>query len=209
MRPRVFLLSPANLAGRRAQMVLNERAEFELALKLRTSGARVGDVFQFISGLYFRGKLAYSRAFAAPPAGGPASVVITSGFGLIAPETVITAADLRAHAVVPVDAAEPRYRAPLERDARLLRDAVGQDCDIVLLGSVASDKYVQPLIEIFAERLLFPAEFVGRGDMSRGGLMLRCVESGCELQYVSVLGATLRGKRPPRLPRVQRSGGIG
>ena len=199
MKPRVFLLSPAHLGGRRAQIVLNEQAGFDLALGLRSTGATVGDVFQFISGLYFRGKLAYSRAFAAPPAGGPASVVITSGFGLMSPETVVTIEQLRAHASVPVDASDPRYREPLERDARLLLAKVGPDCDIVLLGSVASDKYVQPLIEIFGPRLLFPAEFVGRGDMSRGGLMLRCVRSGSELEYVPVLGAKLRGKRPPKL----------
>ena len=201
MRPRVFLLSPANLGGKRARIVLNEQAEFDLAVRLRAGGATVGDVFEFISGLYFRGKLAYSRAFAAPPPGGPASVVITSGFGLISPETVITIEQLRAHASVPVHASEPRYRDPLERDARLLAASVGPDCDIVLLGSVASDKYVQPLIDIFGPRLLFPAEFVGRGDMSRGGLMLRCVRSGVELECVPVLGATLRGKRPPKLGR--------
>jgi hypothetical protein len=50
------------------------------------------------------------------------------------------------------------------------------------------------------ERLLFPAEFVGRGDMSRGGLMLRCVDQRTELSYVPVQGAMRRGARPPKLP---------
>lgn len=130
--------------------------------------------------------------------------MITSGFGLVAPDTVVTIEHLRAHALVPVDPSEPRYREPLARDAGLLAARAGPECDIVLLGSVASNKYVQPLIEVFGTRLLFPAEFVGRGDMSRGGLMLRCAASGCELEYVPVLGATLRGKRPPKLPRAVR-----
>jgi hypothetical protein len=53
---------------------------------------------------------------------------------------------------------------------------------------------------VFDGRLLFPAEFVGRGDMSRGGLMLRCVDERAELTYVPVRGAVRRGMRPPKLP---------
>lgn len=184
-------------------MVLNERATFPLAEQLRAGGAPLGDVFQFISGLYFRGKLAYARAFAAPPSGVPAAVVITSGFGLIPPDTLVTIDTLRAIAGVPIDAAEERYRAPLERDARLLDAAAGPGCDIVLLGSVATEKYVQPLLEVFGTRLLFPSDFVGRGDMSRGGLMLRCARAGIELPYEPVQGAVLRGKRPPKLPKLR------
>jgi hypothetical protein len=128
-------------------MVLNDRAQFDLAVNLRQGGAPLGEVFQFISGLYFRGKAAYSRAFAAPPRGVPASVVITAGFGLIPPETVVTIEQLRAIAAVPIDASEARYRAPLERDAALLAEAAGPDCDFILLGSVATVKYVEPLLK--------------------------------------------------------------
>jgi len=71
----------------------------------------------------------------------------------------------------------------------------------VLLGSVASEKYTGPLLEVFGERLLFPTDFVGRGDMSRGGLMLRCARSGIELPYIPVRGALRHGARPPRLER--------
>jgi hypothetical protein len=201
MKARIFLLSPANAGGKRAQMVLNERAQFQLANELRTAGAELGEVFQFISGLYFRGKLAYSRAFASPPPGAPASVIITSGVGLMPPETRVTIDQLRAVAGIPIDAADQRYRAPLERDARRLNEAAGPDCDFVLLGSVATEKYVEPLSDIFGERLLFPSDFVGRGDMSRGGLMLRSARAGVELPYLPVLGANVRGKRPPKLPR--------
>lgn len=185
-------------------MVLGDRAEFDLAVRLREGSAQLGEVFAFISGLYFRGKLAYSAAFAAPPAGVPASLVITSGAGLVPPDARVGIEQLRRIASVPIDAADPRYREPLERDARLLEAALGRDGDVVLLGSIATTKYLEPLLAIFGERLLFPPDFAGRGDLSRGGLMLRCVRAGKELPYAPVLGAALHGLRPPRLPRIKR-----
>jgi hypothetical protein len=184
-------------------MILNECARFDLAVKLRREGAPLGQVYSFVSGLYFRGKVAYAQAFANPPPGAPAAVVIVPGIGLVPPETRMEIEQLRQIALVPVDSGEPRYRAPLERDARLLNEAAGTDSAIVLLGSVATNKYLEPLIEVFGERLLFPAEFVGRGDMSRGGLMLRCARSGVELNYIPAAGAVRRGPRPPRLPRLR------
>jgi hypothetical protein len=200
----IFLLSPANAGGERAQLVLSDRAKFDLAVKLRHEGAALGDVFAFISGLYFRGKLAYAQAFAAPPPGLPGSLVITAGRGLLPPDTTVTLDQLRQIASVPVDAPDARYRNPLARDARALAEFAMPPCAVVLLGSVATDKYIEPLLEVFGERLLFPAEFVGRGDMSRGGLMLRCARAGMELTYVPVRGATRHGPRPPRLPRLKR-----
>ncbi len=202
--PRVFLLSPANAGGERARLVLNEHARFDVALKLRHGTATLGEVFAFLSGLYFRGKLAYSSAFAAPPPGVPAALVITAGAGLVPPEAPLDLEQLRAIAAVPVDAADPRYRGPLERDARLLESAIGPDCAVILLGSIATTKYLEPLLAIFGDRLLFPPDFAGRGDMSRGGLMLRCARAGIELPYVPVRGAQLHGPRPPRLPRIRR-----
>jgi hypothetical protein len=73
-----------------------------------------------------------------------------------------------------------------------------------LLGSIATAKYVEPLLGIFEERLLFPSAFVGRGDMSRGGLMLRSARDGVELSYEPVGSAILHGKRPPKLPKLAR-----
>jgi hypothetical protein len=202
--PRIFLLSPANAGGERARLVLNERAQFDLAAKLRREGAPLGEVFEFVSGLYFRGKLAYARAFAAPPPGLPASLVIIAGRGLVPPEAPVTLADLREIAEVPVDEAEPRYRIPLVRDAQVIAEAAGPDCDVILLGSVATVKYTRPLLDIFGPRLLFPAEFAGRGDMSRGGLMLRCARAGLELTYVPVASGRRHGPRPPKLPKPGR-----
>jgi hypothetical protein len=164
-------------------MVLSGRADFDLAVRLRREGAPLGEVFSFISGLYFRGKVAYAQAFASPPAGVPGSLVITAGRGLLPPDTRVTLDELREIAAVPVDEADPRYRTPLERDAQILEGVTGAECGIVLLGSVATAKYLDVLSAVFGERLLFPAEFVGRGDMSRGGLMLRCVRAGAELTY--------------------------
>ena len=201
---RIFLLSPASTGGKRASLLLNERATFQLAKQLRTAdGAPLGDVFSFLSGLYFRGKLAYARTFARPPHQTEGSLVITSSRGLASPETRVTLDDLRAFAAVPISADDTRYAAPLIADAERLHEAVGPSAEIVLLGSIASDKYVKVLGEIFGTRLLFPADFVGRGDMSRGGLMLRCVRERRELDYVAVAGATRRGSRPARLEPIR------
>jgi hypothetical protein len=76
---------------------------------------------------------------------------------------------------------------------------VGDDCQVVLLGSIASGKYVELLQPIFGDNLVFPPAFVGRGDMSRGGLMLRCAADGIELEYAPITGAVRHGKRPPKL----------
>jgi hypothetical protein len=197
---RVFLLSPANAGGERAQLVFREQAEFDLARRLRSrKGAMLGEVMSFLSGLYFRGKLTYALTFARPPAGTDGTLVITPNEGLLPPYEHVRLPRLRRFATVPISANDSRYTKPLQRDARRLLEEVGPDCEIVLLGSVASGKYVDVLLKVFGERLLFPVEFVGRGDMSRGGLMLRCVDAGRELDYVPVAGAVRQGPRPPRL----------
>jgi hypothetical protein len=197
--PRIFLLSPANASGIRAQLILRAEARFPLAMRLQQGQLSLGEAFAFISGLYFRGKLAYATAFAQPPANTPGALVITACGGLLPPDLLLNRDALRAISSVPVAASESRYRLPLERDARLLAEHIGSGCEVVLLGSVATPKYVEPLLNIFGERLLFPAEFAGRGDMSRGGLMLRCVRSGQQLAYVPVATAQRHGARPPKL----------
>jgi hypothetical protein len=202
---RIFLLSPANCSGPRAKMVLSERAQFDLALRLRgAQGVAIGEVFAFVSGLYFKGKLAYGLAFARPPEPGAdltgsGVLVITPSAGLRPVETAVTADALRAFAGVDIAANDPRYRRPLIASARALDEEIGPDCEVVLLGSIASAKYVEILAEVFGGRLLFPVDFVGRGDMSRGGLLLRCVHAGEELTYAPVAGAVRHGPRPPKL----------
>lgn len=197
---RVFLLSPANCGGTRGTLIESSSASFPLARRLRApAGAPLGDVFSFVSGLYFRGKLAYARRFARPPAMGPGVLVITPNAGLLDPDRLITDAVFRAFTATSVDARNPAYAEPLARSASRLDEAAGAMCEVVLLGSIASGKYVDILQPIFGERLLFPAGFVGRGDMSRGGLLLRCVAAGEELEYIPVAGAIRRGQRPPRL----------
>jgi hypothetical protein len=200
--PRVFLLSPARLDGERARLLFNPVTLFPVARALRShEGAPIGEVFSFLSGLYFRGKLAYAEAFARPPPKlGSGVFVITTNRGLLPATTRVTLADLAAFAAIDIDRASEPFRAPLQRDAEALAHSLGRSGEPVLLGSIATAKYVDLLLSVFSERLLFPAEFVGRGDMSRGGLMLRCVDQGAELTYVPVLGAIRRGVRPPRLP---------
>jgi hypothetical protein len=190
-------------------MVLSERAQFDLAVRLRSGrGVAIGEVFAFVSGLYFKGKLAYALEFARPPEPGApltgsGALVITPTAGLRAVETGITMDALRGFAGVDIAANDPRYRKPLVTSARALDQEIGPDCEVVLLGSIASAKYVDVLTGIFGDRLLFPIDFVGRGDMSRGGLLLRCVRSGEELPYAPVTGAVRHGPRPPRLPPIK------
>jgi hypothetical protein len=103
-----------------------------------------------------------------------------------------------------MDPKDPHYRKLLERDAQSVAKICGKSCQIVLMGSIATPKYVEPLLTVFGEQLMFPAEFVGRGDMSRGGLMLRRVQSGEPLTYIPLLGATRHGPRPPKLAPLPR-----
>jgi hypothetical protein len=186
-------------------MVASPNAGFALAQQLRSpGGAPLGDVFSFVSGLYFRGKLAYARRFARPPdPGDPVTaggiLVITPNAGLRAADTPVTLASFAAFARVDVNLRTAAYRTPLEQSAKALLTAIGPDCEVVLLGSIASGKYVDLLLPVFGERLMFPPHFVGRGDMSRGGLMLRCVAAGLELDYVPLSGAVRHGQRPPKL----------
>lgn len=201
---RIFLLSPANAGGIRAKMIMSENAKFVLARRLRNDGLPIGELFSFISGLYFRGKLTYAQTFAAPPPGLPGVLVITAGRGLVIPETLVTHDELLQIAGVPVEASDPRYREPLDRDATNLFRRAGKKCEIVLLGSIATSKYVEPLLNIFEQRLLFPSTFVGRGDMSRGGLMLRSVREAVELAYEPICSAIRHGTRPPKLPKWPR-----
>jgi hypothetical protein len=196
---RLFLLSPANIAGIRGLRLMSGSTQSDLATRLQTKGAPLGEVFSFISGLYFRGKLAYSQKFAKVTDDVRPGYVITASAGLIPCERLVTLQQLDKLCAGEVDITNDKYRGPLDRDANELSDRVGTDCQIVLLGSIATPKYVQPLLNVFGERLLFPAEFVGRGDMSRGGLMLRCVSSGVELAYIRLAGASRHGAKPPKL----------
>ena len=153
-----------------------------------------------MSGLYFRGKVAYAETFGAvTPDALPSVLVIVPGVGLVPPQTPTSIEQLRALASVEVDEGNPVYRTALVDAAHRIDERANRACSYVLLGSVASAKYTGPLLETFGERLLFPADFIGRGDMSRGGLMLRSAQSGVELSYICVQGAKLRGARPPRL----------
>jgi hypothetical protein len=193
--PRVFLLSPAHLGGKRAALLLREEATFPLAERLRgPGGIPLGEAFSFLSGLYFRGKLAYATRFARPPAGTAGVQVITANRGLAAAETRVSPDELRAFGSVDIQSDDPRYRAPLVRDVARLAEHPA--LELILLGSVATGKYVDVLLDVVGERLLFPTDFVGRGDMSRGALLLRSAREGRELSYESVAGAL--GRLRPR-----------
>ena len=181
-------------------MILSERAQFELARKLRSKkGVPIAEVFTFLSGLYFRGKIAYATAFARPACGAPGVFIITPTRGLVDARTRIHLDDLREFATVNIRETDSRYRLPIERDAQLLAHKLPLKSEVVLLGSIATGKYVDVLLASFRDRLRFPSDFIGRGDMSRGGLMLRCAADRQELPYIAVAGAIVNGKRPPKL----------
>ncbi|HYL05717.1 MAG TPA: hypothetical protein VE075_06740 [Thermoanaerobaculia bacterium] len=234
--PKVFLLSPASATGRRALQLASPRASFAAAERLRSpEGLPIGEAFCFMSALYFRGKMAYARRFAAAPwkaaavlskaaaAAAPAAapagsapggngddgtlpggvpeagaiLVIAPGFGLVPPEWPLDLARLRKLARTPVDPARRAYSAPLRRQARELALRLPATARIVLLGSIATGKYLDLLVPILGERLLFPRAFVGTGDMRRGALMLRAAASGEELEYA---GCEQRRGGSPGLP---------
>jgi len=209
---RVFLLSPANCNGTRARQVLSPNAQFATAVALRSRrGAMLGEVFAFVSGLYFRGKLTYAMRFASPPDPDNPMIgigvhVITPNAGLRSPDTYVTHRAVCAFADGDIDPANSSYRRPLEKSARTLAREIGGECEVVLLGSVASPKYVSVLLDIFGDRLRFPVDFIGRGDMSRGGLLLRKAREGVELDYAPLAGAVLHGTRPPKLPPIKWAG---
>jgi hypothetical protein len=189
--------------------MLSERASFDLAVRLRAGGAPIGEVFSFVSGLYFRGKLTYARRFARVAEGCPAVadkgvLVITPGAGLRTPDTVVTGAAVARFAAIGIAVDNEAYRRPLISSAKALRTALDPDADVILLGSIASPKYVELLLKVFGARLLFPREFVGRGDMSRGGLLLRHAAADSELEYIPVAGAVRHGTRPPKLEPLRR-----
>ena len=181
---RLFLLSPANCSGKRASYLLNGTSA-PLAQELRSpAGASIGAVFSFMSALYFRGKLAYASAFAKPPMGWDGVQVIVPGRGIRPASERIDLKTLKRIASVEVDLEEQRYTRPLKRDARLLAGQLDAHDSIVLLGSIATPKYLEPLKSVLGGRLHYPQAFVGLGDMSRGSLMLRCAAEGRELAYV-------------------------
>jgi hypothetical protein len=182
VRARIFLLSPANASGVKGQRLLAEKSESEFVQRLRSSGIPLGEVYRYISSLYFRGKLDYARRFQNPPRG-VAGVHVITGDGLMLPEAVVTQADLRRISAIPIDEKNSNYRKSLDRDLLRLRELVGIETDVILLGSVATQKYISPLREVFEERIFYPKEFLGLGDMSRGGIMLRCCAGGAELEY--------------------------
>jgi hypothetical protein len=199
--PRIFLLSPAHVGGLRARLLLNPKAPFALAREFHAKGLPLAAVFTFTSGLYFRGKIAYATHFARISRGDVIRV-ITSNAGLLDPDTRVGPDEIAAFGATDIDADDPTYRRPLRRHALALAKRIGPRGTAVLLGSIATPKYREVLLEVFGDRLLFPADFVGRGDMSRGALLLRATRAGRELPYKRVRDAILTGRRAVRAHNV-------
>src|ERR1044072_9980366 len=120
--PRIFLLSPARLDGQRAQFLFHPVTIVRVARALRsTAGAPIGEIFTFLSGLYFRGKLAYAEAFARPPQGLNSGVfVITPNRGLLAPSVRVTLDELALLAKTDIHPDAEAFCKTLEQDAKSL-----------------------------------------------------------------------------------------
>ena len=182
---RVFLLSPADVNGIRAGHILRTGGKSQLARRYREGTLAIEDAYAYMSALYFRGKLAYARAFA--DSGGreiQAALVITQGFGLVPFGWLLDPERVRRLRRVDIDCSSRAYRRPLETSAAELASRLTDDDQVVLLGSVATGKYVDVLLPVFGSRLRFPRVFVGTGDMRRGSLMLHAARDGVELDYV-------------------------
>jgi hypothetical protein len=194
----VFLLSPAHCGGRRASILLNPKSDAVTTRELRAGRLSLGRAFAFMSGLYFRGKLSYAERFGTP-------LVITPTRGLQDPSQPFSLAMLREFAVGDVSLDNAEYRSALAHDVTALAARLARTSRVVLLGSVASGKYVDILLPILGDRLRYPTAFIGRGDMSRGGLLLRSAASGEELDYQALTaGIRPRGPRPPKLDPATR-----
>jgi hypothetical protein len=199
-RPRIFLLSPASTDGLRARQLTSPRAGFGAAQRYRgPEGVAIEEAFIFMSSLYFRGKITYARHFADPPPelslGTPDDgiLVIAPGFGLVPPSWRITPEEMKKLRRTPVDLKSRAYCAPMKKHVEQLRD-LAPDAWVVLLGSVATGKYVDLLLPTLGDRLLFPRDFAGAGDMKRGGMMLRAAREDRELAYVTLAAPRRRAR---------------
>lgn len=183
---KIFLLSPASLAGERARQLLSPDARFDTARRYRSrEGVPIEEAFTFLSSLYFRGKIAYARHFAQPPGDLPSSgvLVIAPGFGFVPEGWHVDEERMETLRRTPIDLKNPEYCEPMRQHAETLKEALADDTRVVLLGSIATGKYVDLLLPVFGDRLLFPRCFVGIGDMSRGSVLLRAVREDQELEY--------------------------
>lgn len=196
--PRLFLLSPAFVGGKRAQLLLNPRATFPRAVTFHAQGLSLEEAFTFASGLYFRGKIAYAKRFARPERGDVVRV-ITSNRGLLDPGILVGPKELAAFGATQIDENDPAYHEPLRQAVAAWAADTDPSGNAILLGSIATMKYRRVLLEVFGPRLVFPSDFVGRGDMSRGALLLRAARAGKELPYLRVHDNALTGPRAARV----------
>lgn len=176
--------------------MVRPRSAFELAVRFHRDGLPLWEAFAFASGLYFRGKIAYAKRFVRRSG---LIRVITTNAGLVDPDSIITPKDLKDFGMSTIDPTDARYHGPLRRDAAELARQLAPGGQAILLGSIATAKYRDLLLQDFGDRLVFPVDFVGRGDMSRGSLLLRAAAAGKELSYEPVGTSVLKGRRAPRV----------
>lgn len=180
----LFLLSPANLGGERARLLTSAQARFPAAARYRQGGLTIGEAFAWISSLYFRAKLHYARRFGSL-ATGSAVLVIAPGFGLVPEDWPLSSDRWRRLRRVPVDPRRPAFRRPLATACDELRQRLSADDRIVFLGGLSAERYLSVLGPALGPHLLIPRDFVSRGQMQRGSLLLRAIRDDEELVYAS------------------------
>jgi hypothetical protein len=204
----IFLISPANMSGVRGARLLCETGTGDIHTRLKGEGVELGEVFTHVSSLYFRGKLEYGNAFGGTLSGSSGAYIITPNAGLMSPKTKVRLEELRAICNTEINAGNEQFCRPLESDIRRLREKC-EGSRFVLLGSIATPKYVEPLMRVLEGDLFYPSAFAGLGDMSRGALLLQCVRTQVELDYTRYGPAARRNKRlvAARCPKIDTKPG--
>ena len=142
---RVFLLSPANCGGLRARMMLSPTAQFDAgaaAAERRRRAARRGLQLRQRPVLPRQARV---RAAVRAAAGSRRPVVGRrrarhhAERGPARRRHGASRSRRSGHSRTgDIDLRNAAYRVPLEQSATALRDAIGPDCEVVLLGSIAS-----------------------------------------------------------------------
>ena len=82
--------------------------------------------------------------------------MITPNRGLLAPSVRMTLDDLARLAKTDIDPCAEEFRKPLQQDAKALAEALGPRGQPVLLGSIATPKYVDVLLVSLSAGASFP-----------------------------------------------------
>ena len=174
-QPRVFLLSPAHLGGERARILMRPEASFDLAARVREKrrcarrrDLRVSERALLPRQAHLRGRVRGGAA--SPRSRRPTSSPPTAGWPPCTSASITRARPRWA-------ASTSTARRGLSQAARARRQEAGE-ADRRRRGGAArlggvDEVHRRARARCSSARLVCPVDFVGRGDMSRGSLMLQ------------------------------------